>query len=444
MVDINKPLDIVVVGGSLSALFTSLPLLRLPSPRPKHRITILERSPTPLLHDQGAGVVAGGDTLAFFEKHDIFGREIAVESRERLYLDKEGGVIDRESWKQRMTSWDLLYYLARGGLDGTESEYVDRGEWEHVRRRDEVKEAWGRAKYEYGREVLGVEEKGEIVEVKWKSTREGEADEEGTSVADFVICADGPSSKLKGMMVEGASTRVYAGYVAFRGTVPETELSESAKEVFVERFTFYHADGVQILAYTIPGAHGSLEEGERKVNWVWYWNCSDSSDEYREILTDVDGNYHRFTLPTGGKMQEKVWDRQKQRAKHLLPPQFGEIVERTEKPFVQAITDVEPLKKGTKVGRLLNGKAALVGDALAGFRPHTAASTSQAAFDALMLERVFRGDMAWDEYEKRLLDFAWSWQQRGVMLGERSQFGRHPLAHGGSGEEVSRNQLHMR
>jgi 2-polyprenyl-6-methoxyphenol hydroxylase-like FAD-dependent oxidoreductase len=432
------------VGGSLSALFTSLSLLHLPPPSPKHRITILERSPTPLLHDQGAGVVAGGDTLYFFQKHDVFEREIAVESQERLYLDKNGKVIDRESYRQKMTSWDLLYYLSRGGVDGTESGYVDKGKWEVVSARGDVREAWGRARYEYGRQVVGVEEKGGKVEVRWKSTRQEEEGVEGREVADFLICADGPSSRLRGMVMQGASQRVYAGYVAFRGTVPEGELSWTAKDVFVERFTFYHADGVQILAYTIPGVDGSLEKGKRKVNWVWYWNCDESGDEYKEILTDTNGNFHRFTLPTGGKMQGKVWDRQKQRTMDILPPQFAEIVERTEKPFVQAITDVEPPQKGTKVGRLLNGKAALVGDALAGFRPHTAASTSQAAFDALMLEEVFTGQMTWDEYEKRVLDFAWSWQQRGVMLGERSQFGRHPLARGGGAEKVSREQLHMR
>jgi hypothetical protein len=77
--------------------------------------------------------------------------------------------------------------------------------------------------------------------------------------------------------------------------------------------------------------------------------------------------------------------------------------------------------------RLLNGKAILVGDALSGFRPHTAASTSQGAFHALQLEDVFLGKLSWDEYEARVLDFARGWYWRGVMLGTRSQYGHHPL-----------------
>ena len=248
-----------------------------------------------------------------------------------------------------------------------------------------------------------MKELGEKVQIEWRSTRaEGEDGEEkeGMLMADYLICADGPSSHMRRVLLEEASNREYVGYVAFRGTATEDSLSSSAKEVFVERFTFYHADGVQILAYTIPGKKGSQESGQRLVNWVWYWNCSEEGGEYKEILTDADGNFHRFTLPTGGKMSTKVWETQMQRARDMLPPQFAEIVENTEKPFVQAITDVEPPQRGIKVGRLLNGRAALVGDALAGFRPHTAASTSQAAFHALCLEKVFAGEMEWEEYER--------------------------------------------
>lgn len=162
-------------------------------------------------------------------------------------------------------------------------------------------------------------------------------------------------------------------------------------------------------------------------------------------MTDSDGNAHRFTLPTGGKMSPQVWEKQKQRATEFLPPQFSELATKSQKPFVQAITDVKPPPRGTMMTRLLGGKAALLGDALAGFRPHTAASTSQAAFDALTLEKLFKGQMEWDEGEKNMLNFAWSWQQRGVMLGQRSQFGHHPLSERGEeSDQVSREELHMR
>ncbi|KAL6245907.1 hypothetical protein RBB50_007060 [Rhinocladiella similis] len=422
MFDLSKKLDIIVVGGSLAGLMTSIPLKRL-----GHKVTILERSPVPLLHDQGAGVVAGGETQAFYHKHDLSKRAIAVTSQARFYLDRAGNIVDREDYQQRMTSWDLLYYLGRANFDGVESDYLERS----LPRSD----GGGRVSYEYGRLVTDVREAGDQVEVTYKNTRKeesGNGDDDGkpkTMLADFLIAADGPSSHLRRMLLgDQAAERKYAGYVAFRGTVPETELSESAAAVFVERFTFFHAAGTQALSYAIPGKSGNLAKGQRLVNWVWYWNVDEESEEYKELMTDTDGNLHRFTLPTGGKMQPHVWDRQIARARELLAPQFAEIVANTKMPFVQAITDVEPPARGTKMGKLLNGKALIVGDALAGFRPHTAASTSQAAFHALMTEKVFKGEINWDEYDEQVLNFAWSWQRRGVMLGNRSQFGHHPLA----------------
>ena len=378
-------------------------------------------------------MVAGGETQAFYSRHDRTKRPIAVTSRQRLYLNWGADVIDREDSIQRMTSWDLLYYLGRANFDGVKSNYLPKGEPPERAATD------GEARYEHGRLVTGVQEVGDKVEISYEDVRafskdgstsngnQSGRDKQGTLQADFLIAADGPSSTLRRLLVPSASKRTYAGYVAFRGTCPESELSVGAEQVFVERFTFYHGRGTQILAYTIPGADGALDKGKRLVNWVWYCNYEQGSEEYQDIMTDKDGGKHQFTLPTGGNMQDRVWERQMAKAKEILPEQFAEIVTKTTMPFVQAITDVAPPSRATKIGRLLSGKAALVGDALAGFRPHTAASTSQAAFDALLLERVFQGQISWDEYEKQALSFAESWQKRGVMLGQRSQFGEHPL-----------------
>lgn len=424
MADMSKPRHILIVGGSLAGLMTAIPLKRL-----GHKVTILERSPVPLLHDQGAGIVAGGDTLDWMQRH---GRrtadEISVQSRERLYLNRSGDVTDREGREQRMTSWGMLYGIGREQFDGA------RLGKNGVEKDDADSSGNGEASYEFGRRVVGIEDKGNQIELKFTKGREGETNdgqEQSSISGDFLILADGPSSQMrKTLLGDLTAQRKYAGYVAFRGTVPEFELSDAARAVFVERFTFFHGTNpnTQILAYTIPNAEGSLERGKRFVNWVWYHNVEFDSEEYAEIMTDKDGNKHRFTLPTGGFIQPSVWDRQKQTAQSRLSPQFAELVMKTEKPFVQAITDLEPPKDKKEVGVLMGGKALIIGDALSGFRPHTAASTSQAAFHALRLEEVFKGQLSWDDYEEMVLKFAWSWQTHGVRLGDRSQFGHHPLA----------------
>lgn len=397
---------------------TSISLRRL-----GHNVRIFERSPTPLLHDQGAGIVAGGDTQEFLNEYDLTETPSAVPSKTRLYLDKEGNVINRESTLQHMTSWDLIYHICRANFDGVKSDYIK------TQNLAAAQEAGGQGIYQYGRQVVGLASAGPKAKVSFRSTIDGEnKDEVRDELADFVVVAEGASSEIRAQLSPSSPRRTYAGYVAFRGTVPEADISHEAAEVFVEKFPFFHAKGIQILAYVIPGPSGTIEPGKRLVNWVWYWNVDDSSDEYRAIFTDKNGRRHRWTLPPGNNMAQDVWETQKQRARDLLPPQFAELVLKTESPFVQAVADLEPPADG-KVW-LLNGKALLVGDAVASFRPHTAASTSQAAFHALRLPQVFGGEINREKYEEEVMNYARRVQKRGVELGNRSQFGSHPFGSG--------------
>ena len=183
-----------------------------------------------------------------------------------------------------------------------------------------------------------------------------------------------------------------------------------------------HLKGIQILGYLIPGANGALEQGQRLFNWVWYCNYNAGSSELEELMTDKHGKRHPITLPVG-TMQPQVWEQQKAYASEVLPPQFAEAIQKTQQPFIQAITDVI-----SPNNCFMDGKVLLVGDALAGFRPHTAASTSQAAFDAMMLGEWMTGHISRKGYDERLMEYAQELQHRGVVLGERSQFGRHPLS----------------
>ena len=402
------PKSVIIVGGSLAGLMHALTLLSLPTP-PKVRI--LERSPTALLHNQGAGVVAGSETQKFFEQYVRPGREMAVTHPMRHYLNRKGEEMPEsvEHRAQRMTSWDLLYHLLRWRVDGLETEYVA----------DLKQDERPRAEYENGCAVTNIEGVGEEgVKLTWTHKDHGEGQ---TATVDLVVAADGPSSTIRELLMPEIE-RKYVGYVAWRGTAPEIELSKEASEALSEKFTFFHSEGNQILGYIIPGAGGTLEKGKRLFNWVWYCNYEDGSDELEELMTDINSKRHPITLPVGS-MQPQVWEKQKKHAADVLPPQFAEAVEKTKQPFIQAITDVISPQNS-----LMDGKVLLVGDAVAGFRPHTAASTSQAAFDALMLGDWMTGKIDAEEYNSSLMDYAQRLQKQGVMLGERSQFGRHPLA----------------
>lgn len=402
----SKPKTVIIVGGSLAGLMHALALLSQPNPP---TVRILERSPTALLHNQGAGVVAGNETQEFFDKIVKTGRDIAVTSQLRLYLDRAGKVMEGsvEERQQRMTSWDLLYHLLRWRVEGLQSDYVDGLEAD-----DRPK-----ASYQNGCTVSALEESGAKMRLSWTHKDLGEQ----TCEADLIIAADGGSSTIRRLLIPDVE-RKYVGYVAWRGTVPETQLSYEAREVFVEKFPFYHSAGIQILGYLIPGENGTTEPGHRLFNWVWYCNYKDGSDPLEELMTDVNGRRHAITLPVG-TMNPDVWSKQKAYASEVLPPQYAEAVCKTEQPFIQAITDVISPRNS-----FFDGKVLLVGDALAGFRPHTAASTSQAAFDALRIGEWFGGEIDKATYDRRVLEYAKVLQEKGILLGERSQFGRHPFA----------------
>ncbi|KAH5730888.1 hypothetical protein HBI17_219170 [Parastagonospora nodorum] len=229
----NKRLIIVIVGASLGGLATALSLKRLP-PTHNHTITLLERSPTPLLHNQGAGIVTGGDTLSFFKRYDKCGRDIAARSASRQYLNKDGKIVHEEAMRQNMTSWNLFYHIFRANVDGVKSDHRPS------RKRREI--------------IIAQFEIGDS--------------EKGETEADLLIAADGPSFTIRSLLAPN-NQRTYAGYVALRGTLIESEANPQALATFSERFTFFHGPGVQILAYLILGLNGTLEPSQRLINFVY-------------------------------------------------------------------------------------------------------------------------------------------------------------------------------
>ncbi|KAI9715914.1 MAG: hypothetical protein M1828_000541 [Chrysothrix sp. TS-e1954] len=404
-IDPSKKLSITVVGGSLGGLCTALALKRL-----GHDTTILERNPSPHLQNQGAGIVAGGDTLGFFNRYDRCQRPIACTSQCRMYLDKSGEIVHREDMVQNMTSWDLAYYLLRANYDGLKSSYCSV---------PVVDEKDGSARHLHGHTVTGFQDNPGFDKVRIQfCAADGE---EGEMASDMLVGADGPSSTVRKILLPDVK-RDFAGYCALRGTVPEQEASDEARQVFQERFTFFHDEGIQILAYLIPGVGGSVEPGQRLINFVWYKNFPNHSEEFEELMTDVDGVKHHITMPPG-KISQGCWSKQVKFAEERMPPQFAEIISKTRMPFAQAITDTIAPRNDFDGGRTF-----LIGDALAGFRPHTVASTSQAAFDAMTLADMVEGKLTRKEFLNETMKFARLVQKRGVDMGNRSQFGQEPLS----------------
>lgn len=200
-----------------------------------HNVRILERSPSDLLDGQGAGITAMEKVQAFLSKHDLSNKSHFVPSAQIQFLDKAAKV--NKIWKVplSMTSWNTLYYRLRANFDGLTSEYVPQVH-------DLLRNEDGRALYEHGVKVVGVQDGSEVVTVSFENAQGNT----GTYQADLVIAADGPSSTIRKLLEPGVD-REYSGYIAWRGTVAEREVSETTKQIFQTNLTYHIHKGATIL-----------------------------------------------------------------------------------------------------------------------------------------------------------------------------------------------------
>lgn len=329
----------IIIGGSLGGLFAATTMLRI-----GWDVEVYERSPH-ALDSRGGGVVLQPDVLAAFEfggvRHD---GALGVRSRDRIYLNRGDHVIGRSYMPQTQTSWNMLYGAMRRQLP-----------------QDLIRP---------GHKFVKLEQDGRSVRAFFENGHQAEG--------DLLIAADGARSSVREQVMPGVRPG-YAGYVAWRGLVPESELPAAAASVLADSFAFQQGPGHLLLEYLVPGEDESVEAGRRRWNWVWYLPVA-PGDELGDLLTDRFGVRHAFSLPPGTPKESHV-AAMRQRAAQLLAPTFQSLVSATQEPFVQAILDLQ-------VPQMVFGRAVLVGDSAFVPRPHTAGSTAKAAANALALAKA--------------------------------------------------------
>jgi 2,6-dihydroxypyridine 3-monooxygenase len=171
-------------------------------------------------------------------------------------------------------------------------------------------------------------------------------------------------------------TPQYAGYVAWRGVVPEIKLSKATRAVLDDAITYYVYANSHILVYPIPARDGSVVPGERLINIVWYRNYL-AGDDLDDLLVDGYGTRREVSVPPGSLRQEHIAEARSTAAARLPGP-IAEAVLAVDDLFIQVLFDLE-------VPRMAFGCACLLGDAAFSVRPHAAAGTAKAADDAWAL-----------------------------------------------------------
>ncbi len=340
-----------------------------------HTVEVFERSTGELKH-RGAGIVAQPRMLQFIERRGIADPDDLTTSTQcRQYLAPDGSVRRAYHNEMTFTSWDGIY--------------------RHLR------EAFSEDRYHAGREVVGVERHDDGVEARLA--------DDSTLNGDLLVASEGSRSRTRRGFTRPASPE-YAGYVAWRGVIDEAEAPADLVEQFEEAFTFYRGDGQLILGYLIPGADGEIEQGQRRLNWVWYDLVPDA--EVDDVLTDARGTRRELSVPPG-LLRDDIENRVYAGAADL-PPVFERLVCATDDPFVQPIADLA-------VPEMAFGRVCLLGDAAFVARPHTAMGTEKAATDAIELRNALEDhdtvESALDDWEASRLPFGKQLVEKGKQMG---------------------------
>jgi 2,6-dihydroxypyridine 3-monooxygenase len=369
--------SVVVIGGSLGGLTAALVLADVGCD-----VTVLERS-TATLEARGAGIAVLEETVRWFaEKTDLKPDRLCSSTGLIRFLDANGGLVHERSHRYQFSSWNTIY---RALLDQLPKE-----------------------RYRLGQDVVALAPVEGGVELALGSGKHCRA--------DLVVAADGIGSSTRATLLPEVAPR-YSGYVAWRGTMPESALRPATFAALSDAITYQVLPGGHVLVYPIPGPSGSVVVGERLMNFVWYRNVAEGA-ALDELMTGRDGRLRSVSLPPGAARQEFV-DRLRADASAALAPVLAEAVLGVSEPFVQVVFDIE-------VPRMAHGRICLVGDAAFAVRPHAAAGTAKAAADGweLAAQLTAHGgavEPALAQWERRQLALGRALLARNRQIGDASQ-----------------------
>lgn len=321
----------LIVGGSIGGLTAGLLLQGL-----GFTVTILERSASEL-DGRGGGIVLQPEMLRWFrERSHLTPDDVSTITPWLRFLGAGNETVYEEQIRWSYSSWTTLYraLLADFGREG----------------------------YVLGEVVVGFSQDGDEVEVRCASGR--------TDKADLVVFADGISSVGR-QRINGDVPLEYAGYIGWRGTVPEDQLSPETMSLLGDALGYSLAENTHICMYPIPG----LEPGTRLMNYVWYRNVP-AGPELEEMMVSTRGSRGAVSVPQGF-VQQRYIDEMREGA-DALAPAATELVRKTAEPYIQRVVDV-------RSPRMAQGRVVLLGDAAFAARPHAAAGTAKAADDAWKL-----------------------------------------------------------
>lgn len=370
----NERPRIAVAGGSIGGLCAGLALHGS-----GFDVQVYERHQGPM-DTRGAGIVVQGELVGLLRDNGASPLP-TTRCQVRRYLEPDGGNGQVQRMPQSFTSWEAIYATLRNALPAE--------------------------RYHMGSTLVAVADRagapGVIAEI------EGH----GRVEADVLVCADGAQSPTRRRLLPDVKSS-YAGYVAWRGTLDESDAPPDLVRFFDDTFTFSAARaGGHMLVYLIPGERADPTPGHRRLNWVWYVTADD--EELAGLLIDRDGQPHHASLPHGGAPEATV-AKLLDRARREVHPKLAALVAATSDPFLQTIVDVV-------VPKTVFGRICLLGDAAFVVRPHTAGAAAKAARDARVLAAALKRagpnvDAGLQSFQDMQIEYGRGMVEHGIALGQ--------------------------
>ena len=325
----------VIIGGSIAGLFAGIRLIQR-----GWETTIIEKSKHSLA-SRGTGIARHSELEDLLDYIGIQADDtVGINVAGRTAFDRRGAITNYYELPQRLGAWNRVFEPLAAAFPA--ECYLNAESFEDVHT------------------------------------------EEGTTIvrtstglkldADIVIGADGFGSEVR-RFVDPACQPVYGGYVAWRGVSEERDLSQRFTEEIFSHYAFLFTSQSLLIGYPMAGADGSVEEGRRRYNYLWYFPVS--SDDLADMLTDAEGTVHEQGIPPP-LMRPETFERLHSAAADRMPKNFQEAVFRASSTIFQAIYDV-------RSDHIYKENITLIGDAAFVARPHVGVGVLKAAQDAVAL-----------------------------------------------------------